>query len=121
MTVALKEEEDGKILSVTLSGKLTATDYQHLGPEVDRLIAKHGKIRIVTIMHDFHGWTIGALWDDIKFDFKHFSHIERLALVGEKKWESGMAVFCKPFTTAKVRYFDIADGEKAMAWIREPA
>jgi len=118
MTVALKEDEDGKILTVTLSGKLTKEDYQHLGPEVDRLIAKHGKIRIAAIMHEFHGWTLGALWDDIKFDFKHFAHIERLALIGERKWEAGMAAFCKPFTTAKVRYFDVAQSDEAMAWIR---
>ena len=51
-------------------------------------------------LHDFHGWTAGALWEDIKFDLKHFAHIERLALVGDRKWEAGMAVFCKPFTTA---------------------
>jgi hypothetical protein len=84
MTVALQEDDDGKILTVTLSGKLTKADYEHLGPEVDRLIAKHGKIRIATIMREFHGWTLGALWDDIKFDFKHFSHIERRAEVGSR-------------------------------------
>ena len=40
MTVALKEDDDGKILTVTLNGKLTKADYEHLGPEVDRLIAR---------------------------------------------------------------------------------
>jgi hypothetical protein len=46
-------------------------------------------------------------------------HIERVALVGDRKWEAGMAVFCKPFTTAKVRYFDAAKSNEAMAWINE--
>ena len=37
-------------------------------------------------MTGLHGWDAGALWEDIKFDIKHFADIERLAMVGEKKW-----------------------------------
>ena len=48
---------------------------------------------------------LADLWQDIKFDVKHFGDIERLAMVGEKKWEQWMATFCKPFTTATVKYF----------------
>lgn len=70
---------------------------------MERLVKQHGKIRMLVEMHDFHGWTAGALWEDVKFDAKHFHDIERLALVGETKWEKGMAVFCKPFTTAASR------------------
>jgi hypothetical protein len=117
MPVSLREEAGGKIVVVTLSGKLVAADYQHFGGEMDRLIQQHAKLRVLCIMHDFHGWTAGALWEDIKFDFKHFSHLEKLALVGETKWEHGMAVFCKPFTTAKIRYFDHAKEAEARAWL----
>ncbi len=117
MPVSLREEAGGKIVVVTLSGKLVAQDYQHFGSEIDRLIQQHGKLRLLAIMHDFHGWTAGALWEDIKFDFKHFSHLEKLALVGETKWEQGMAAFCKPFTTAKVRYFDHTKEAEARAWL----
>ena len=70
-------------------------------------------------MHDFHGWTLGGLWEDIKFDLKHFAHIERLALIGDTKWEAGMAVFCKPFTTASIRYFGEARYDDAICWIQE--
>lgn len=70
-------------------------------------------------MHEFHGWTAGALWEDIKFNLKHFTDIERLALVGERKWEASMAVFCKPFTTAMIRYFDAAKFDEAVKWIEE--
>jgi hypothetical protein len=43
------------------------------------------------------------LWEDIKFSVKHFADIERLAMVGDKKWQRGMAAFCKPFTKATIR------------------
>jgi len=115
--IALKEVNEGKLLEVEMTGKLTSKDYERLVPEVDRLVHKHGKVRILVEMHDFRGWTVGGLWQDIKFDLKHFGDIERLAMVGEKPWQHGMAVFCKPFTGAKIQYFEHKDAEQARAWL----
>lgn len=119
MSVELHEEAGGKLLILSVSGKLVKEDYAHFSPEVDRAIKDHGKVRMLVRMHDFHGWGLGAVWEDVKFDFHHFSHIERLALVGDQKWEAGMAVFCKPFTTAKIRYFDESKADEANVWIHE--
>jgi hypothetical protein len=107
----------GKLLHVKVTGKLTKEAYEAFAPVVDEQIQEHGKVRILFEMHDFHGWTAGALWEDMKFDFKHWKDIERLAIVGESKWEEGMSVFCKPFTSAKIQYFDIAKLAEAKAWI----
>jgi hypothetical protein len=119
MAIDVKELDGGKILEVRATGKLAKADYEHFVPLVESLVAKHKRIRVLFEMHDFHGWEAGALWEDIKFDIKHFRDIERLALIGESKWEKGMAAFCKPFTTAKVRYFDTKDAAAARAWIAE--
>jgi len=121
MSVDLREEAGGKVLGIKLSGHLTKEDYEHFVPVVERLIRQHGKVRMLVQMHDFHGWSLGALWQDIKFDAKHLSDIERLALVGNRKWEAGMAAFCKPFTTATIRYFDEAQSNEAHNWINEGA
>jgi hypothetical protein len=117
--VRLNHKEDSRTLFVEVTEKLRTEDYEDFIKLVEPMIQKHGKIRIMVEMRDFHGWSAGALWEDIKFDVKHFDDIERLALVGDKKWEKGMAIFCKPFTTATVRYFDAADVQLAGAWIEE--
>jgi hypothetical protein len=119
MSVELTEVEQGKLLEVHVTGKLDKQTYEMFVPAAERQIEQHGKIRILFVMHEFHGWDAGALWEDIKFDLKHFNHIERLAIVGETKWEHGMAMFCKPFTTAKVRYFDHTDIDEAREWLQE--
>src|SRR5947199_52637 len=119
MSLELKETENSNILEVRVSGKLTKQDYETFVPHTEELIKKNGKIRVLFQMHDFHGWEMSAMWEDTKFDFKHFRDIERLAIVGETRWEKGMATFCKPFTTAKIQYFDVADIDKARAWIAE--
>ena len=117
MSIKLIEQDGGKELEVHISGKLTHADYQRFEPEFERLIKQHGRIRVLFDMDNFHGWQAGALWDDIKLDFKHFSDIERLAIIGDKKWERGMARFCRPFTTAKIRFFDRAVADAARAWL----
>ena len=119
MAATLNERNGGKVLEVQVSGKLTHADYQRFIPAFERLVKQHGTIRLLFEMADFHGWDAGALWDDIKFDLKHFADIERLAMVGDKKWENGMSAFCRPFTTAKIRYFDSATIQEARAWLDE--
>ncbi len=109
----------GNVMEVDVVGKLTKEDYGQFVPATEELIKEQGKVRILFVMHDFHGWSAGALWEDIKFDLKHFTDIERLGIVGESKWEHGMAIFCRPFTTAKMRYFDVAKIEEARKWINE--
>lgn len=121
MAVELSQLNDGKILEVRISGRLVKEDYEHFMPELDRLVDQFGKIRLLVEMRDFHGWSAAALWEDIKLDWKHYSDIERVAFVGDKKWQKGMSIFCKPFTTAKIRYFNLSDLADARAWIQQPA
>lgn len=117
MPVELQTDPTTRVLTVRVSGKLTSKDYEAFVPRVEQMIQEHGKIRVLLETHDFHGWNAGALWQDIKFDLKHFNDIGRLAIVGEKKWEHGMAVFCKPFTTAKTRFFEHEQADEARAWV----
>jgi len=119
MSFEIIETANKKVIEVQITGKLTAEAYKVFVPLVEQRISEFGKVRFMVVMHDFHGWDAGALWEDIKFDFAHFSDIEQLAIVGESKWEQGMAIFCRPFTTAKIKYFDISDIDGAREWISE--
>jgi len=118
MPIQLNEENGGKILAVRVSGKLVNADY--CVPEFERLLRQHGRLHVLFDVTGFHGWEAGALWDEIKFDIKHFADIERIAVVGDKKWQHGMATFFKPFTKATTQYFDRADATEARKWLGEP-
>jgi SpoIIAA-like len=109
--------ESTKALGFKLSGKLHDEDYKTFVPLVDKAIAAQGKVRMLAWFHDFHGWDMHALWDDIKFSTTHCTKIERIALVGEKKWEEWMSKVCKPFTMAQIKYFGAAEIESAWQWL----
>src|SRR4051794_2519632 len=96
----------GPVLGFRMSGELHDEDYRQFVPLVEAAINEHGKARLLAQFQDFHGWDLQALWDDIKFSTKHCTDVAQVALVGEKKWEEWMAKVCKPFTRAKVKYFD---------------
>ena len=117
MPVQLNEVIGTNLLIVHASGKLAKEDYLYLSPAIERLVQAHGKVRLLFDMTDFHGWEIGAAWEDLKIGLDHFSDIERMALVGEKKWQHSMAAFAKPFTKAEVRYFEHADAVHARRWV----
>ena len=120
MPIQLNEENDGKIVVIHVSGKLARGDYQHFVPEFERLVRRDGKLRLLFDMTGFHGWEGDGLWEEIKFDMNHFADIERIAAVGDKKWQHGMTAFFTPFTKATTRYFDHADTAEARRWLGEP-
>lgn len=100
-----------------LSGKLHDEDYKTFVPMIDADLAQSGKVNVLAQFHDFHGWDLKALWDDIQFSTTHCTKIQKIALVGEKSWEKWMAAVCKPFTMAKIRYFDATEIEAAKTWL----
>lgn len=123
MTTKLKNIEliaEGKCAFLKITGKLESSDYDLFVPDMERQIKQHGKINLLVHLQAFEGWTLGAAWEDTKFGAQHFGDIERLAIVGDKDWEKAMTVFVKPFTRAKVRYFDAnVDGQadEAKSWV----
>jgi hypothetical protein len=118
-TAHVDEEVHGKVVEVDLHGKLSREDYEMFVPEIERVIRTHGKARILVTMHDFQGWDAGALWEDFKWNARHFNHMEKLAIVGEPTWHRWMTSFCKPFTDTQVRYYSMDRLPEARAWLAE--
>jgi hypothetical protein len=121
MPIDLHARDDGNVIEVKATGTLTVEDYRRFLPEVEHLIQERGKVRILFEMHDFHGWTAGAAWQDFKFGVAHFHDVERLAMIGEKRWQRHMATLCRPFTKAEIRYFSSTEADEARKWIGAPA
>lgn len=118
MAVQLIEPDAGKELEVRITGKLDHDDYASFVPEFERLLRLNGKLRVLFVMQDFHGWELPALWDELKFDLKHLNDIERLAFVGDARWEKWMSSFCKPFTSARIQFFKPDEEAAARQWLK---
>jgi hypothetical protein len=117
--IQLEKSPAGNIVTLKFNGKVSKADYEEFVPRIEYLMEGDAKIRLLIELHDFEGWTAGAMWEDTKFAARRFNDIERIAVVGEARWERGMVAFIKPFTMATVKYFDMQDANRARQWIRE--
>lgn len=111
---------DNTVFTIS-SGKLMKSDYEKLLPLVKDLISEYGRIRWYFEMRDFEGWSLDAFWKDVKFDLSHANDFEKVAMVGENKWQQVMTSLMKPFTKAEVRFFSLEEKEKAAKWIMSEA
>lgn len=112
-------QADQNIVYTIAEGKLDDEDYKRVIPLLEEKISIYGRIRWYFEMRDFQGWTFSAMWKDLKFDIKNRNNIERVAMVGDKKWEKQLTQLMKPFTDADVKFFETEEREKAKHWIRE--
>lgn len=108
-----------KVLGFRMAGKLHDEDYKIFVPAIDAAVAAEGKVRLLAQIDDFRGGDLHAAWDDFKFGIQHCQDFERIAMVGDRRWEPWLAKMCKPFTNATVRYFDASEIDAAWKWINE--
>ena len=117
--IATIETGSPNVVGGKLSGKLHDEDYRRFVPMVESILTAEGKVRLFVQFEEFQGWDMHAAWDDFKFSLKHYADFERIVMVGDRRWERWMTSVCKPFTKAKVKYFDRSEVAAAWTWLRQ--
>jgi len=113
------DESSGKVVGYKAVGKLSASDYKELEPEVKAFVNREGNIRMLFDMTEFK-WEKAEAWlPDLKFGHEFHKQIDKMAIVGDKTWEKWMAHLAKPFYARNAKFFHTADIDKAWAWLRE--
>ena len=112
-------QADQNVIYTIAEGELTDEDYDRIIPLLQEKVRSFGKIRWYFEMRDFEGWSLSAMWRDIKFDFSNEEHIEKVAMVGDKKWERELTQLMKPFTDAEIKFFETEDRQEAQNWIKK--
>src|SRR5262249_44213288 len=82
-------ESGEKAFGFKVTGRVTAEDVDAFLPQLERAIADRGK-RTIGILADLTAMTgaeWAARWKEIEFLSQYADHIERVAVVGAKKFE----------------------------------
>lgn len=108
---------EDNIYAVRVSGKLHHEDYQSFLPELEKLIDGED-IALLIELDDFHGADLTALKDDFNFGVKHADSFEKLAIVGDKKWQKWMTLLSSPFMKGEIKFFNREDLQNAWDWLR---
>ncbi len=106
-------------LAYRISQPLVREEMQQITDELEGMIAKSGKIKVLIDLQAFPYANLGGLWEDLKFDVKHFRDMERLALVGGSEIQKWSVRFFARLTLTKCRCFDEGQVDEAWNWLTE--
>lgn len=110
----------GGVLTLKVSGKLTQAELITAQKAAGEILRKQGKLRILVLTENFAGWERGAGWGDFSFQTEYDGSIERMAIVGERKWEDLALMFtAEGLRKFPIEYFATARLAGARAWLAE--
>lgn len=112
------------IIATRANDILGINDYEKIHPLIHNIIRTGEKVRWYFEMESNASENSGGFWEDgllevkySKTDFTHADDIDRIAIIGEQKWQKLMYSIMQPFTKARIMYFSMAEKEKALQWI----
>jgi hypothetical protein len=106
------------LLTLKVSATLTEVELRAAQQAAGELIREYGKLRILVLAEDFAGWERGGQWNDFSFQARYDQSIDRMAIVGDSKWEELALMFAaKDMRHFPIEYFESADLEAARAWL----
>jgi universal stress protein A len=108
------------VVGFRLGGRLEQQDYEFLVPRLEALIEESGPLLLYIEMVDFKGWSLRAAWEDMQIGAHHNQDFQRIAMVGDRAWQSWMVRLARAFLSADVRYFDSDDKQLAQDWLSAP-
>lgn len=102
-------------LELRVLGLVTREDYGRVLPLAKHIVRARGSFSAVVDITEARGLTLGAIWEDAKFDVTAFRKTDRIAYVGKRGmwwlWPTSW-----PFARGGVRFFAAGEAEAARAW-----
>ncbi len=109
--------DDGNILTFKVSGKLAQPELAAAQKSAVEILRKEGKKGVLVIADGFLGWGKGD-WADLSDQAAMDTHIEKMAIVGDKKWEDLVTLFVgKGIRQVAIEFFAPADLARAREWL----
>lgn len=100
-----------------IPGKLTKGDLDDLVPVLKKHISASKDPHLIMILEDFKGWEdTAAFWKDLQLDVEYIGHFDRIAVVGDQKWEEWGTRLVDPITKEELKFFPIDQAEDAWNW-----
>ena len=111
------EQSSGNIIGFKISGTVTKDDYAALVPAVESLVDEVGDINMLFDLSEFHWEKVSAWSADMKFGSDYRKKINKMAIVGDKKWQKWLTSIVDPFFAREAEYFHTDDSQAAWAWL----
>jgi hypothetical protein len=111
-------DSTGGTLTIRISGMLTYAEYDAGQRKAAEIMRQQGRMRSLVLLEQFLGLEKEGNWGDISFAMEFDKYLEKIAFVGEKKFEDYVFLFTgKGVRKVPIEFFEPADLAKARAWL----
>lgn len=118
--IEINANADKDILAVKATGKLTKGDLDDLAPVLKKHVSRSDDPHLIMILEDFKGWEdTAAFWKDLQLDAEYIGHFDRIAIIGDKKWQQWGTRLMDPLFNEEMKYFSIDNADYAWNWIEK--
>lgn len=115
-------ETDKNLVAISITGKLTEEDLKTFEDLFRISHERYGKLNLLLRLQRFDGWeNPKTFFQDFKTWWDLSGNFQRVAVLGDKLWERLLIELDRPFSAMMgmdLRYFDISDKNKALAFCR---
>jgi hypothetical protein len=112
-------EKRGTIITVKISGVLKRAELEQMERAAIEVMESVPKVRFLILTESFQGWDKKDNWEDVSFQSQHDDQIEKIAIVGEKRWQDLTEAFVgKGLRSIDIRFFTLSEAALARTWIQ---
>ncbi len=112
------EQHDDRLLILRVGGELKKSELDAVQSEFVQKIAGTGPATLLVLLEDFAGWERGEQWGDTDFFFSHRNDFEKIAVVGDPRWEAQVLAFAGAgLRKGPVKMFPEREESEARAWL----
>jgi len=112
-------DASGKLLEIKLRGMLKKSDHDRLIQIAKEAIEREGKVRVLIVFEGFEGWERHRDWGDVSFMTEEGQHIEKMAIVGDERWEDeALAFTAKGLRPTAIEFFPPSRLNEGRTWLK---
>jgi hypothetical protein len=87
------EQHADRLLVLRVGGELKKSELDAVQFEFVQKIAGARTVKLLALLENFTGWERGEAWGDTDFFFSHRNDFEKIAVVGNPRWEAQVLAF----------------------------
>lgn len=115
------QQEDNQCLVMRVSGVLKKSELEAAQAAVLKSWGPGTHAKILIVVENFGGWEKNPDWGDLSFYIEHGEKIEKIAVVGDPKWQTEVMMFLGAgIRPMPIQFFTPEQATQARLWLTNP-
>ncbi|MGH7588975.1 MAG: STAS/SEC14 domain-containing protein [Gemmatimonadota bacterium] len=115
--IEIDDRSQGRVIAIRATGKISADELGPVLERLERVIAEHGKVRLLVHVENLGMFSPGAFKDDARFSLEHAGDVERVAVVADGLLFGTYVRTAAKLIPGEVRRFKTKELDEAWGWI----